>query len=356
MYLKRYRSGSVRDALSQARAELGPGALVLSTRLVAAPGLAGWLGRRVVEVTAAADRGVSESRPSGAPSDAASQPGAATAPQPTTDTADARSSWRRADFQECTDAVVARLCATGLPRSLAEEVAGRLPRRHRRDVSVAVLRQALAEQLSHWAVGDEAFEGVDVFVGPPGAGKTTTVAKIAAQARARHGARLGLVAADGFRVGAVEQLRLYADIIGSPFVVARTAAELDATLGQSHGPVLVDTAGRSPRDGEATELFDVIAGRPGARAHLVLPASLPVRSAERAMTQFAAVRPSRVVLTRLDEAETLAPVVDLCRERGLPISYLGTGQRVPEDLERATASTLASHLLGEARVAWGEGA
>ena len=71
---------------------------------------------------------------------------------------------------------------------------------------------------------------VELFVGPPGAGKTTTIAKIAAQERARRGARLSLLAADGFRVGAVEQLRLYADIIGSPFAVARTPREIEQSL------------------------------------------------------------------------------------------------------------------------------
>jgi flagellar biosynthesis protein FlhF len=194
---------------------------------------------------------------------------------------------------------------------------------------------------------DEDYAGVEIFVGPPGAGKTTTVAKIAAQERARRGARLGLVAADGFRVGAVEQLRLYADIIGSPFVVARSPSELGGALEACRGTWLVDTAGRSPGDDQAEALFDVIAGAAGARTHLVLPASLPVRSAERVLSQFDAARPSRVVLTRTDEVDTLAPFVDLCRERDLPISYLGTGQRVPEDLERATAAMLATHLLGD---------
>lgn len=353
MHLKRYRHESVRGALAEARAELGPGALVLSTRLVAASGLAGWFGRRVVEVTAAVDRAVSENRPPQVPSETAPAEEPAPAPAASAGWFTGLAPWRRADVRECTDAVVARLCATGLARSLAEDVAGRLPRRHRRDVSVAVLRQALADQLSTWAAGDEGYAAIEAFVGPPGAGKTTTIAKIAAQERARHGGRLGLVAADGFRVGAVEQLRLYADIIGAPFVVARTPAELGDVLGRTRGPVLVDTAGRSPADDEAMPALDVLASHPGVRTHLVLPASLPVRSAERALTRFAASRPSRVVLTRLDEADSLAPLVDLCRERDLPISYLGTGQRVPEDLERATAATLASRLLGESPTARG---
>src|SRR4029453_12710845 len=92
------------------------------------------------------------------------------------------------------------------------------------------------------------------LVAPRGGGKPTTIAKIAAQERARRGARLNLLAADGFRVGAVEQLRLYADIIGSPFAVARTPREIEQSLGRTQGPVLIDTAGRSASDNRALEV------------------------------------------------------------------------------------------------------
>jgi flagellar biosynthesis protein FlhF len=111
--------------------------------------------------------------------------------------------------------------------------------------------------------------------------------------------------------------------------------------------VLVDTAGRSPRDSAASELFEVIAARPGVRTHLVLPAGASRREAERALAVFGAAAPARAVLTRVDEADSVGPLVCLLRERGLRVSYLGTGQRVPEDLEPATAHALAAHILGD---------
>ena len=341
MQLKRYRSASVREALTLARQDLGPDALVLSTRLVTAPGVRGWLGARVVEVTAAADREMSASRPA-APPDRHLQ------------------SRPRAETENCTPALAdwqaglaARLCATGLERSLAVEVAAGLPRWRRRDVSVATLRRAMAERLTAVAAGHEAWAGVDVFVGPPGVGKTTTIAKIAAQERVRHGRRLTLIAADGFRVGAVEQLRLYAEIIGLPFMTARTPEDLAQALAAARGAVLVDTAGRSPGDPEATRVFEVLAARGDLRTHLVLPAASCRRDVERTVSAFAAATPDRVVLTRVDEADSVAPLIGLLKQRALPVSYLGTGQRVPEDLERATPTALAARVLGESAAAEG---
>jgi flagellar biosynthesis protein FlhF len=348
MHLKRYRSVTVREALAQARADLGPNALVLATRLVSARGWRGLLGYRVVEVTAAANREVSESRPF---------VHAAPQPEPAAPTLDpvARPS-RQADPAASVDAIVARLCAAGLDRTLATDVANTVPGSHRRLASVALLRRVIADQLEGMTAGEEPFARAEVFVGPPGVGKTTTIAKIAAQERARRGLRLGLVAADGFRVGAVEQLRLYADIIGSPFVVARTVAELDSTLARlDGGPLLVDTAGRHPRERQARELIQMLAQRPDVRTHVVLSAATPPREAGRLLDGYASGRPVRVTLTRVDEVDAVGPLVGLLRERRLPISFLGTGQRVPEDLSRATASVLAAHLLGDGPDRTGDG-
>jgi len=337
MRLKRYRAETVREALAQARLELGPSALVLSTRLVPAPGPRGWIGARIVEVTAAPERThVSEIRPAETPG--SSDP----APQKPADASTKAGSGRL-------DGVIARLAAAGLEHAFASEVAAALPRFQRRATTDAAMRRAMADRLQMLVSGDEGFAPVEVFVGPPGVGKTTTIAKIAAQERVRKGARLTLVAADGYRVGAVEQLRLYADIIGSPFVVVRTPAELERVIESARGPVLVDTAGRSPNDGEAQALFEVFAGRPGVRTHLVVPSGTEEPAFDRVLARFEEARPARVVFTRLDEAGSSARLVTLLRSRSLRLSYLGTGQRVPEDLVRATAPALAARVLDEGR-------
>jgi flagellar biosynthesis protein FlhF len=83
------------------------------------------------------------------------------------------------------------------------------------------------------------------------------------------------------------------------------------------------------------------------RTHLVLPATTPANTARKIIDSYAAAQPSRLVLTKLDEAESLSPLVGLLRDRRIPISYLCSGQRVPDDLAPATADLLATCVLGE---------
>ena len=329
MHLKRFRRETVKEALRAVREELGPDALVLSTRVVAAPGVKGWFGSRVVEVTAASERpDVSEDRQAPAETTIKRSPAA--------------------DAARAGDEITARLQAAGLDGALARDVADALPARHRRGASLELIRRTLTNQLEPLSTSDEDYATIEAFVGPPGVGKTTTIAKLAAQERARHGRRLGLMSADGYRVGAVEQLRLYADILGTALTVARTPDELKAALEGIKRPVLLDTAGRSPSDDVSREMLKVLAGRRGVRTHLVLAAGTPAATARRVLDRFEDARPSRVVITKLDEAESVGPLVSVLRERQLPISFLGTGQRVPEDLERATAPAIASWVTGDA--------
>jgi len=310
------------------REDLGPDALVLSTREVTATGVRGLMGRREVEVTAAAER-----------HDMAAE----RHPAPLAPVADARPSSADRAIGE----IAARLEAGGLTPELARAIAAAHPVGRRRGADSQSLKATVARALKTLALGNEPYAAVEVFVGPPGAGKTTTVAKIAAQERARHGTRLALLSADGFRVGAIEQLRLYADILGSPFTAARTPEEFSRALDSARRPLLVDTAGRSPADAAARNTFQVLAGRDDVRTHLVMPAATAPKTAERFLERFADAHPSRVVLTRLDEADSIVPLVSLLRDRQMPLSYFGTGQNVPADLQRVTPPTLADWVMGE---------
>lgn len=357
----RFRAQTVEDAAAAARAVHGDDVEIVATRMVAADGVRGLLGLREVEVTVAPvddrPRQASVRRRPAAAADAPPSLGAAPAASPAAAPTSAvtmasilerlRAASQRGAGADAArpDPLVAQLLSTGIDRALAARVARNVPRGPRRVATVAAIEQALATELGGLVSGDEPYAPVELFVGPPGAGKTTTIAKIAARERAQHGRRLSLLAADGFRVGAVEQLRLYADLIGSPFAVARTPAEIERSLVSSRSPILVDTAGRSIGDARALEVAERLSALPGVRTHVVLPVGSSVRQAARLLDAYG-TRARRVVLTRLDEGDSVAPLLKLLADRDLTVSYLGTGQRVPDDLERASAVALARHILG----------
>jgi flagellar biosynthesis GTPase FlhF len=321
MPVKRFRHATVQDALRAAREELGPDAQVTGTGLVAAAGWRGWLGSREVEVSARAEADASVHRPL-SPVD------------------------RRPPDISGREGVVARLVASGVEGGFARSVAAALEPEECRGASLPTLRRVIARELHGLIAADEESARIEVFVGPPGVGKTTTIAKIAAQARARHGRAPTMVAADAFRAGAVEQLRIYADIIGAPFRIARTATELDAALTGGPEPLLVDTAGRSPADPGVTNTLRMLGRRRGVRMHLVIAADTSPASARRLFDAYQEIGPpDRLVITKLDEAETLSPLIPVFTERGIPISYFTAGQRVPDDLARATPMLLAAAVL-----------
>jgi flagellar biosynthesis protein FlhF len=334
MYVKRVYAPTVREALAMARDELGPAALVLSTELVPAPGWRGWFGQRVVRLTAAAERGLVAAPPAPVAAAALSED-RTNVPADRQPAAGARAG------------VIARLVAAGMTRALAEAVTARMTDAECRGNADRGLRRALVSELEGSSAADAAYARYEVFVGPPGVGKTTTIAKIAAQECIAGGQALGLVSADGFRAGAIEQLRGYASVMGMPFRMARTAADFEQALGSTRHTALVDTAGRSPGDTNIAALFQVLERKRSVRTHVVLAADTSAATARRLLDRYAPLRPSRVVITKIDESDSMLPLFDAVRERGLPVSYLTAGQRVPEDLWRATPASLASALLGE---------
>jgi flagellar biosynthesis protein FlhF len=271
MHLKRYRGKTLKDALRAVRQDLGPDALVLSTQVVQDRGPRGWLGGTMVEVAAAIERqDVSDAR------------------HTVNDPVD-----REDPVDRGVEALAARLGASGLEPAVARAIAASHPAEHRRLAGSANLQATLTEQLRSLAAMDDDFAPVEVFVGPPGAGKTTTIAKIAAQQRGRQGRRLGLVAADGHRVGAVSSCGSRR-IIGAPLTVrARWTSRLPIGARAGRSSSIRRAVHR------ATTSTRMFRRRPaaGIRTHLVLPASMPPAHVRRTSNVFRR-RVRRVVITR----------------------------------------------------------
>ena len=193
--------------------------------------------------------------------------------------------------------------------------------------------------------------GVIAVVGPTGVGKTTTVAKLAARFAMRHGPRnLALVTSDTYRIGAQEQLLHYARILGVPLKTANDGDELAKILSAylDKQLVLIDTAGMSQRDLRLTEQFQTLRSSSAlVKPYLVLSANAQLSALDETVRAFNRVELAGAIVTKLDEAANIGGALTVaCRHR-LPIACVGTGQRVPEDLQAARAARLVERALPE---------
>jgi flagellar biosynthesis protein FlhF len=189
---------------------------------------------------------------------------------------------------------------------------------------------------------------VVALVGPTGVGKTTTVAKLAATYKLKHGLRVGLITADTYRIAAVEQLRTYASIIALPMRVALTPTDMAAACQAMRDcdVILIDTAGRSPSDaGKIEELCTFLAAAEPDEIHLVLASTTSEQVMMKTIEKFAPACPNRVLFTKLDEAVNFGVLVNVARAASASLSYLTMGQEVPDQIEPGRPERLAGLVL-----------
>jgi flagellar biosynthesis protein FlhF len=215
----------------------------------------------------------------------------------------------------------------------------------------AALRLRLHRELQGRVVESDLVEETGTFalVGPTGVGKTTTVAKIGARCAMRHGSQqMAFVTTDSYRVGAEDQLRVYAKLLGAPVFAARDGAELDVTLEdiRRRRLVLVDTIGMGQRDQRLADQLHLLTGAGhGVRRILVIAANTQLSTLEDVIRRYGEGGLYGCILTKIDEAVRLGEVLDVVVRHQLPVHYLSNGQRVPEDLHRPNPLYLADRAF-----------
>lgn len=329
MTVKQFEATSMPEALRLVRADLGDGAMILETRRTRR-GLFGMLGLREqfhvkASVDSAADTAVDRCMSAIA---TAARPG----------------SLRPTAARTPASVFLDRMLESGVTEDLARRwlnACGTAP-------SEAALARTIARNIPV-APGPSGGPARIALVGPTGVGKTTTTAKLAARYALTERRKVGLVTIDTYRIGAVEQLRTYARVMGLPLDVVQSPDEMPAALARhaDKDVVLIDTVGRSPR--RALHLAEIQAYLNVAEpteTHLVVSASSGTAYLHETAELFACLGTNRLIVTKLDEMPRWGVIAGLAVRAGLPVSYITDGQEVPRNLRPASADEIAVRMLG----------
>lgn len=373
MKIRRYVAASLAEAKEQIKKDMGENAVILSSRQTKRRGILGWLGKQLVEVTAAVDE-----------SDEGAMEAAATGPAPAAGTGE-RVPWDL--FQQ--DLAETKRLMQNLTRKLGESKAiEQFPAQvatvveHLRKVEVEEqLVHDLAEKLMEGMTAREMEDSSRVWrraeavllslmdryvrkplpkqsgpqvvclVGPTGVGKTTTIAKLAAQAVLVAKKKVALVTFDTYRIAAVDQLKTYGEILGVPVEIAFTPAEIKQVLERLKGydTVFVDTVGRSQQN--AMQLSEIKAFTDAVQAdevYLVQSATSRYDVMVEVTKSYLQAKPTALLFTKLDETRVFGPLFNLLLETGIPVSFLTNGQNVPDDIITPRPEDVVRLLLGEA--------
>jgi len=341
MKLRKFKAESMREALARVKKELGPEALIIATKPVKGPG-----GKRMLAVTAAVDEGegksTTEERSSSestllARADSAAELAEAMLPL-------------RSELRALRSLVRnTRPTKNVNNKALLEEVAElkrmvtSMSRRPKIDV------EALEEASIGRTIARKAEGRVRVLIGPTGVGKTTTIAKIAANAALLERKRVHIISLDNHRVGAPAQIRAFAQMMGVPVTLVRhPPTELPDALEQSANAelVLVDTAGRSLRDLRAPRMLEQLMNRlPKPEIHLAMAAGTSAFDIDTIIARYAPIGVSRLLFTKVDETADLRELVLTPARHNIPVGYVTRGQKVPEDIQVATRKLLMSMAI-----------
>jgi flagellar biosynthesis protein FlhF len=217
----------------------------------------------------------------------------------------------------------------------------------RKPVDADTIRAELTAELE-WTLSTDAGLGLGdngrrivVLVGPPGAGKTTAIVKIAANYGLKSAGSVEILSTDMWRIGGAQQLSHTAEALGIGFRRVESTAALPRALAESKGLVLIDTPGFSPSEmRRAADLARCFAGCPDIDIHLVLPASMRPQDMASCARRFEVFRPGKLLFTKLDETDSYTGILCQALRAGKSMSFFSTGPAVPEDLEEATTARL----------------
>lgn len=365
MIIKRYLVKDMNEAITRIRYELGKDAIIVSQRKVKQPGVKGFFSPKLIEVTAALENGKAKKEEKKVQDQSIKESVDSLKSifkDPVTVTTSKAEENRVLDdeVKEMKN-ILGEILKNTKPKEDIDYFATKVT-----DLDINVryfdeLREvwdnseepekALKDLITNdISIYDGPIDGKVVLVGPTGVGKTTTIAKLAGRLALIEDKKVGLITIDTYRIGAVEQLRTYAEIMNIPFKVVITIKEMEEAIKEMEGldVVLIDTTGRSSKNSmQISELRAFV--QKAEPNHTLMVVSCTTKNADitTILNGYKKLYYDKMIVTKLDETSSYGAIHTILKESGKPLAYITTGQNVPDDIKVPTKSEIINLIFGE---------
>jgi flagellar biosynthesis protein FlhF len=359
MRLKTYHVGSISEAIPMIKRDLGADALILNTKKVKTGGFLGLFKKEQLEVIAAVENKKPEVEPEVPAFKQVSER------NETSDLIDELKNIKQFMMQVVEEdhlpnsikAISDQLKEEEITSEIHTELLSRLMTVVGQNTDFTdeqVSRLARGEMIKLIQEHQKPIENknpeIICFIGPTGVGKTTTIAKIAADYLLREDKKVGLITSDTYRIAAVEQLKTYANILNIPIKVVETAADLEKAMSElcDCDVVLMDTAGRNYQQKQyIDDLVQLLPDKTKIQINLVLSLTSKYQDMVKIIDNFQSISMDQLLLTKQDETSTSGAILNLIYHYSIPIPYIANGQNVPDDIISLTPELVADFILGE---------
>jgi flagellar biosynthesis protein FlhF len=363
MIIKRYLVNNMNEAMTRIRYELGKDAVIVSQRKIRKPGIKGFFSKKILEVTAAVDNAKKNEEDVAVSIEAIKK---------VVEKEALKEEHKALDNNE------ELLKEMQNMKSLMSEMINKTPEKIQRrtklqikleesDLSEKLVKKILTKVKTDEGNMDELqksksaiekmvsiskakMEGAVVLVGPTGVGKTTTLAKLAGRLSLIDKKKVGLITIDTYRIGAIEQLKTYADIMNIPFKVVFTMKEMETAMNSMKDcdVVLIDTTGRSSKNTmQISELRAFIDKVNTENIHLVISCTTKNKDVTSIVEGYRTLNYKNIIITKLDETSTYGSILNILDAAKKPLSFITTGQNVPDDIKIIPSSEVSSLILGD---------
>lgn len=385
MIIKRYLVDNMNEAMSRIRTDLGKDAVIISQKRIRKPGFKGLFSKKVLEVTACAEtakkgdndneavkssieaikKAISSTKEEEKP--AAKQPVKAEVKEVKQEKKVVKKENTEMLMEEMQEMknmlnslaekktkaksktkIQSKLESIDVNEKIAKKIVTKVNNSKNADLGEdEKLKKALTKCIS---VSKTNMTGRVVLIGPTGVGKTTTIAKLAGRLSLVEKKKVGLITIDTYRIGAVDQLRTYAEIMNLPFKVVISIKEMEAAIESMKDldTILIDTTGRSSKNSmQISELRAFVEKAKPDLVNLVLSCTTKNSDIETIINGYKELNFDELIVTKLDETTTYGSLLNIMDLAKKPISYVTVGQNVPDDIKKPTTIELSNLILGE---------